>query len=68
MAIGEAHPDDGAGAAAPAPEFFISRAGPDAEMAQRIAHILEDAGRPVIIQDWDIKNRSFMALLRPRRL
>ncbi len=42
------------------PEFFISRAGPDAEIAQRIAHILESAGRPVILQDWDFKNRAFM--------
>ena len=37
-------------------EFFVSRAGPDAA----IAHILEDAGRRVIIQDWDFKNRAFM--------
>jgi tetratricopeptide (TPR) repeat protein len=42
------------------PEFFISRAGPDAGAAQRIAHILEDAGRRVVIQDWDFKNRAFM--------
>ena len=42
------------------PEFFISRAGPDAALAQRIAHILEDAGRRVVIQDWDFKNRAFM--------
>jgi len=42
------------------PEFFISRAGPDAYVAQRIAHVLEDAGHPVVIQDWDFKNRAFM--------
>jgi hypothetical protein len=42
------------------PEFFVSRAGPDAGAAQRIAHILEDAGRRVLIQDWDFKNRAFM--------
>ncbi len=42
------------------PEFFVSRAGPDAAIAQRIAHILEDAGRRVVIQDWDFKNRAFM--------
>jgi tetratricopeptide (TPR) repeat protein len=47
-------------AAAEAPEFFISRAGPDTAIAQRIAHILEDAGRRVLIQDWDFKNRAFM--------
>ena len=48
---------DGAGQE---PEFFVSRAGPDAGAAQRIAHILEDAGRRVVIQDWDFKNRNFM--------
>ena len=42
------------------PEFFVSRAGPDAGAAQRIAHILEDAGRRVVIQDWDFKNHAFM--------
>ena len=31
------------------PEFFISRAGSDAEIAQRIAHILEDADWRVVI-------------------
>ena len=42
------------------PEFFVSRAGPDAAIATTIAHILEAAGRTVIIQDWDFKNRAFM--------
>ena len=42
------------------PEFFVSRAGPDAAIATAIAHILEAAGRRVIIQDWDFKNRAFM--------
>jgi len=42
------------------PEFFLSRAGPDAAIAEAIAHILEAAGRTVIIQDWDFKNRAFM--------
>ena len=42
------------------PEFFVSRAGPDAAIAAVIAHILEAAGRTVIIQDWDFKNRAFM--------
>ncbi len=41
-------------------EFFLSRAGPDAAVAETIAHILEAAGRTVIIQDWDFKNRAFM--------
>ena len=30
------------------------------EHRQRIAHILEEAGRSVILQDWDFKNRAFM--------
>jgi tetratricopeptide (TPR) repeat protein len=42
------------------PEFFLSRAGPDAAIAETIAHILEDAGRTVILQEWDFKNRAFM--------
>jgi Tfp pilus assembly protein PilF len=41
-------------------EFFLSRAGPDREIAEAIAHILEAAGRTVILQDWDFKNRAFM--------
>jgi TIR domain len=40
--------------------FFVSRASPDAEIATHIAHILENAGKRVIIQNWDFKNRSFM--------
>ncbi len=60
MQSGEANVDGEADEAGLAPEFFISRAGPDAEIAQRIAHILEGAGRPVILQDWDFKNRNFM--------
>jgi hypothetical protein len=48
------------GAEAKARLFFISRAGPDNAIAQRVAHILEDAGRRVLIQDWDFKNRAFM--------
>jgi tetratricopeptide (TPR) repeat protein len=42
------------------PEFFISRAGPDKDIALRIADILEAAGRRVLIQDRDFANRSFM--------
>jgi tetratricopeptide (TPR) repeat protein len=41
-------------------EFFLSRAGPDREIAEAIAHILEAAGRTVILEDWDFKNRAFM--------
>jgi len=41
-------------------EFFLSRAGPDREIAEAIAHILEAAGRTVVLQDWDFKNRAFM--------
>jgi tetratricopeptide (TPR) repeat protein len=60
LAIHDSAADEGAKAATPAPDFFISRAGPDSAIAQRIAHILEDAGRRVVIQDWDFKNRAFM--------
>ena len=55
MDTGEAVTDGGA-----PPEFFISRAGPDKDIALRIADILEADGRRVLIQDRDIKNRSFM--------
>ena len=34
-------------------DFFISRAGSDREAADRIAHVLEDAGHSVLFQDWD---------------
>ncbi len=60
MQSGEANVDGEADEAGLAPEFFVSRAGPDAGVAQRIAHILEDAGRRVVIQDWNFKNRAFM--------
>lgn len=40
--------------------FFVSRASPDAEIATHIAHIPENAGKRVIIQNWDFKNCSFM--------
>ncbi len=55
MDTGEAVTDGGA-----PPEFFISRAGPDKDIALRIADILEADGLRVLIQDRDIKNRSFM--------
>jgi hypothetical protein len=42
------------------PDFFISRAGPDKDIALRIADILEAVGRRVLIQDRDFANRSFM--------
>ena len=44
--------------------FFISRAGPDAAYAVKLAHILEDAGYRVIVQDRDIVNQSFMAAMQ----
>jgi tetratricopeptide (TPR) repeat protein len=44
-------------------EYFISRAGPDAHWAIKIAQILIDAGHRVIIQDKDIVNTSFMAAM-----
>ncbi len=44
--------------------FFISRAGPDAAYAVKIAHILQDAGYRVFIQDRDIRNESIMAAMQ----
>ncbi len=41
-------------------DFFISRAGADAGVADQIGHILEDAGYSVILQQWDFANRNFM--------
>jgi hypothetical protein len=52
-------------AARPAgPDFFISRAGPDAAFAVKIAHILEALDYRVIIQDRDIVNQSFVAAMQ----
>jgi tetratricopeptide (TPR) repeat protein len=42
------------------PDFFISRAGPDAAVAKQIAAVLESDGSRVLLQDWDFANRSFM--------
>ena len=54
----------GAGAADVAgPEFFISRAGPDADFAVRIARILKRASIRFVIQDRDIVHNSFMAVM-----
>jgi tetratricopeptide (TPR) repeat protein len=44
-------------------DFFVSRAGPDAEWAVKIAGILEGAGYNVIVQDRDIIHTSFMAAM-----
>jgi len=41
-------------------DFFISRAGADAEFAAQIGHILEDAGYRVLLQQWDFGNKNFM--------
>ncbi|MGH7737788.1 MAG: FxSxx-COOH system tetratricopeptide repeat protein [Candidatus Tyrphobacter sp.] len=40
--------------------LFISRAGADAHVAAAIGSILEAAGYPVILQQWDFANRNFM--------
>lgn len=40
--------------------FFISRAGADAELAAKIAGILEDAGDQVTLSQWDFTNRNFI--------
>jgi hypothetical protein len=42
------------------PDFFISRAGADAPFAAEVAHVLEDAGHAVVLQQWDFANRNFM--------
>ena len=41
-------------------QFFISRAGADAQFAAVIGNILEGAGNRVILQRWDLANRNFM--------
>jgi hypothetical protein len=42
------------------PDFFISRAGIDAPFAEAIGHIIKNAGRRVVLQQWDFANRNFM--------
>jgi len=44
-------------------DFFISRAGPDAPIADEIGRVLEAAGYSVILQQWDFGNRSFMSAM-----
>lgn len=41
-------------------DFFVSRAGDDANAAQQIAQIIESAGKSVCVQDWDFQNSNFM--------
>ena len=48
-----------AGKAAEA-DFFISRAGADADFAATVGGILENAGYRVYLQQWDFANRNFM--------
>jgi hypothetical protein len=43
-----------------AADFFISRAGADADFAAVIGQILEGAGFSVILQQWDFADRNFM--------
>jgi hypothetical protein len=42
------------------PDFFISRAGADADIAAVIGRVLEGAGHRVVLQQWDFANRNFM--------
>jgi hypothetical protein len=42
------------------PDFFISRAGADADIAGVIGRVLESAGHRVVLQQWDFANRNFM--------
>jgi hypothetical protein len=37
------------------PDFFISRAGPDAPWAEWAAWVLEEAGYTTLLQDWDFR-------------
>lgn len=46
--------------AAPSVDFIISRAGENATFAAQIAVILKRAGYTVLLQQWDMVNRSFM--------
>jgi hypothetical protein len=41
-------------------DFFISRAGANADISAVIGKILEDAGHRVILQQWDFANANFM--------
>ncbi len=41
-------------------DFFMSRAGADADFAEQIGAILEGWGYCVILQQWDFGNRNFM--------
>jgi hypothetical protein len=44
------------------PDFFISRAGPDAPWAEWAAWVLEEAGYTTRLQDWDFRpGRSFVS-------
>ena len=45
-------------------DFFISRAGADADFAAVIGSILEDAGSRVILQQWDFANTNFMGRMQ----
>lgn len=42
-------------------DFFISRSGADASIAQAIALILVNEGHTVILQDWDFGHADFVA-------
>jgi hypothetical protein len=41
-------------------DFFISRSGSDAAVAQAIGAVLEAAGHRVLLQDWDFPNHNFI--------
>jgi hypothetical protein len=51
---------DSGAASAQSADFFISRAGADADLAAQIGHILEGAGYRVILQQWDFGHKNFM--------
>jgi TIR domain len=41
-------------------DFFISRAGAQANIAKRIGSILEDSGHSTVLQDWDFHDKNFL--------
>lgn len=45
------------------PDFFISRTGKDSAIANEVRDILVKAGKSVVLQDFDFKNRNFMQMM-----
>src|SRR5262249_50126657 len=45
------------------PDFFVSRAGANAKFADHLAHIVEQDGHRVVVQQWDFANQNFIAMM-----